>query len=60
MPTLSPHEVTRLLADWSRGDRSALDKLFPLVHAELRASPSAGRAGSPQSFHLSYAQLSDY
>ena len=36
MPTISPHEVTRLLADWSRGDRSALDKLFPFVHAELR------------------------
>jgi RNA polymerase sigma factor (TIGR02999 family) len=36
MPTMSPQEVTRLLADWGRGDRSALDKLFPLVHAELR------------------------
>ena len=36
MPTIPPQEVTRLLADWSRGDRSALDRLFPLVHAELR------------------------
>jgi RNA polymerase sigma factor (TIGR02999 family) len=36
MPTISPQEVTRLLADWGSGDRSALDKLFPLVHAELR------------------------
>ena len=36
MTTISPQEVTRLLADWSKGDRSALDKLFPLVHAELR------------------------
>lgn len=36
MPTMSPQEVTHLLADWGRGDRSALDKLFPLVHAELR------------------------
>lgn len=36
MPAMSPHEVTRLLADWGRGDRSALDKLFPLVYAELR------------------------
>jgi RNA polymerase sigma factor (TIGR02999 family) len=33
---MSPQEVTRLLADWGKGDRSALDKLFPLVHAELR------------------------
>lgn len=31
-----PQEVTQLLAEWSKGDRSALDKLFPLVHAELR------------------------
>ncbi|HYJ88889.1 MAG TPA: sigma-70 family RNA polymerase sigma factor [Pyrinomonadaceae bacterium] len=36
MPTMSPQEVTRLLAEWGRGDRAALDKLFPLVHDELR------------------------
>jgi len=36
MPDMSPQEVTQLLADWGKGDRSALDKLFPLVHAELR------------------------
>ena len=36
MPTTSPQEVTQLLAAWGKGDRSALDKLFPLVHAELR------------------------
>ena len=36
MPTMSPQEVTQLLADWGQGDRSALDKLLPLVHAELR------------------------
>lgn len=36
MPTMSPQEVTQLLADWGRGDRSALDKLFPLVQAELQ------------------------
>jgi RNA polymerase sigma factor (TIGR02999 family) len=29
-------DVTRLLADWGRGDRSALDRLTPLVYAELR------------------------
>jgi RNA polymerase sigma factor (TIGR02999 family) len=33
---MSPQEVTHLLADWGKGDRSALDKLFPLVHDELR------------------------
>ena len=36
MPTMSPQEVTQLLADWGKGDRSALDKLFPLVQSELR------------------------
>src|SRR6185295_508768 len=36
MPTPSSPELTQLLADWAKGDRSALDKLFPLVHSELR------------------------
>ena len=31
-----PHEVTKLLQDWSSGDQSALDKLMPLVNDELR------------------------
>jgi RNA polymerase sigma factor (TIGR02999 family) len=30
------HEITRLLADWSKGDRQALEKLTPLVYDELR------------------------
>jgi RNA polymerase sigma-70 factor (ECF subfamily) len=29
-------DVTRLLADWSGGDRRALDVLVPVVHGELR------------------------
>ena len=36
MPTMSPQEVTQLLAAWGKGDRAAFDKLFPLVHDELR------------------------
>ena len=32
----STGEVTRLLQDWSDGSREALDKLLPLVYAELR------------------------
>jgi RNA polymerase sigma factor (TIGR02999 family) len=32
----SPRSVTALLTDWSRGDRSALEQLLPLVYAELR------------------------
>lgn len=35
MTTLSPQKITRLLADWGSGDASALDKLTPLVYAEL-------------------------
>jgi RNA polymerase sigma factor (TIGR02999 family) len=31
-----PPNLTALLGDWSRGDRGALDKLLPLVYAELR------------------------
>lgn len=30
-----PREVTRLLDDWSGGDRGALDALMPLIHEEL-------------------------
>src|SRR5687768_11406866 len=30
------HDVTALLADWSRGDRNALGQLLPVVYAELR------------------------
>ncbi len=36
METLSPQEITRLLADWNAGDRGALERLTPLVYAELR------------------------
>jgi RNA polymerase sigma-70 factor (ECF subfamily) len=28
--------ITSLLTEWSRGDRSALDRVIPLVYAELR------------------------
>jgi RNA polymerase sigma factor (TIGR02999 family) len=31
-----PHELTRLLQDWSSGDQSALEQLMPLVQDELR------------------------
>jgi RNA polymerase sigma-70 factor (ECF subfamily) len=32
----STRSVTALLADWSRGDSTALDRLLPLVYGELR------------------------
>lgn len=31
-----PKEVTQLLIDWSGGDKTAFDKLVPLVYEELR------------------------
>lgn len=33
---VSPRDVTALLGDWSRGTRTGLDQLLPLVYAELR------------------------
>ena len=36
MPAPSPAEVTRLLVAWRGGDAGALDRLLPLVYAELR------------------------
>ena len=37
----APDEVTRLLTDWSHGDESAIEKLFPLVYNELHRLASA-------------------
>lgn len=36
MSTRLPVEITKLLADWSGGDREALDQLMPMVYEELR------------------------
>src|SRR5215210_6083220 len=36
MDALRSHELTELLAAWSDGDAAALDRLAPLVQAELR------------------------
>ncbi len=36
MGSTATHEVTRLLADWARGNQQALDDLTPLVYKELR------------------------
>jgi RNA polymerase sigma factor (TIGR02999 family) len=33
---VAPRDVTALLGEWSRGDRTALGRLLPLVYAELR------------------------
>lgn len=36
MPHSSPSDVTLLLREWSRGDADALNRLVPLLYAELR------------------------
>lgn len=33
----APQNVTKLLAEWSKGDRAALEALMPLVYGELRS-----------------------
>lgn len=35
MPIGASHEVTQLLIAWNDGDQTALERLVPLVHAEL-------------------------
>src|SRR5207237_9560673 len=35
MAAKSSHDVTGLLLAWGEGDRTALDRLIPLVHDEL-------------------------
>lgn len=35
MMNVAPQQVTELLRSWAGGDRSALDRLVPLVHDEL-------------------------
>ena len=36
MPASASHAVTGLLLAWSRGEQEALEKLMPLVYAELQ------------------------
>jgi RNA polymerase sigma-70 factor, ECF subfamily len=37
----NPREITRLLAEWSKGNDAALDELLPLVYNELRRLASS-------------------
>ena len=47
-----PADVTALLAAWSRGNRGALDRLLPVVYAELRRI-AARQLRSERAGHLS-------
>lgn len=35
LPQTHQHQITQLLAEWSEGNQSALDELYPLVYEEL-------------------------
>jgi RNA polymerase sigma factor (TIGR02999 family) len=41
MRTSATHEVTRLLAEWRKGDERAVAELMPLVYGELRQLAAA-------------------
>lgn len=45
MPDPDAAHLTRLLHQWKAGDRDALDRLMPLVYAELRTLASRQLAG---------------
>lgn len=51
------HEVTRLLARWQHGDTSALDRLAPVVYAELKALASRALAHERQGHTLQTTAL---
>jgi RNA polymerase sigma factor (TIGR02999 family) len=63
----SSRDLTALLGDWSRGDRSALSQLLPLVYDELRRvakrqlrSERAGHTLQPTALvHEAYLRLID-
>ncbi len=62
-----PGEITRLLNEWRGGDRTAFDRLFPLIYDELRvlARRQLRRAGRDQTLnttallHEAYLKLVD-
>lgn len=41
MPAVPEHDITRILLDWNRDPRAALDRLTPLVYDELRRLASS-------------------
>ena len=50
-------EVTELLLSWSRGETSALDRLLPLVHAELQRLAHRYMAGERSGHSLQTTAL---
>lgn len=50
-------DVTRLLEEWTRGDRDALNRLMPLVYGELRRMSSHYLRGERKNHTLQSAAL---
>lgn len=57
MAVPSTPEVTQLLVAWSDGDRGALEKLVPLVHAELHRLAGYYLAGERRGHQLQTSAL---
>lgn len=62
------HKITRLLREWSDGDRQAIDKLMPLVydelhrqaHARLRRERAGHSLQTTDLIHEAYIKLVDH
>lgn len=54
---VNPDELTRLLNSWSQGDQTALDRLTPLVYAELRRLAARNFAGEREGHLLQPSAL---
>ncbi len=53
----STHEITELLQAWSAGDEEALERLTPLVYAELHRAARRYMAGEPSQHTLQTTAL---
>lgn len=67
MANIGDKDVTKLLEDWSGGDREALEQLMPLVYDELRrmakrymnSQPSGHTLQTTALIHEAYLKLAD-
>jgi RNA polymerase sigma-70 factor, ECF subfamily len=57
VPNHSPAELTRMLKAWSDGDRSALERLTPIVYAELHRLARHNLAGEREGHLLQPSAL---
>jgi RNA polymerase sigma factor (TIGR02999 family) len=57
MGTLAPGEVTVLLQAWRSGEQSALDRLVPLLYAELRRLAHRHMRGQPPGISVQTTML---